>query len=77
VLNFQTGKRDGGVDELEEEHEEAQQMQAAAADVISFVYMRQLNNDVLSRLFKLREYLKVRGDETSIKLAKACHTTIL
>lgn len=77
VLKFETGKRAGGVDEIEEEHEEEQKAKAVAADVISFSYMRQLSHEVVPRLFKLREFLKARGDPASINLAKNCHSTIL
>lgn len=78
ILNFQTGKRGGGADEIEDdEMEEAQQMKATATDVLTFVYLKQLSQDVLARLFKLLEYLKARDNPTCIDLAKKCHSTIL
>jgi hypothetical protein len=74
---MQTGKRAGGIDEIEEEHEEAQHMQAAATDTIINVFMRVVYQEVLLRLFKLSDYLKAKGDTGSIELAKNCHSTYL
>lgn len=65
------------MDEIEEETEQGNQMEAAAKDMIGYFFTRTMNQEVLGRLFKLREYLKSRGDEASIRWAKECHSTIL
>jgi hypothetical protein len=74
---MQPGKRAGGADEVDDEHEEAQQMHAAATDTITNVCMRALHQEVLVRLFKLRDYLVMKGDSTCVELAKNCHSTYL
>lgn len=77
VLKFDTGKKAEGADEADEETEEGERAKAVATDVITFSYMRMVGQDMLARLFKVREFLKASFEPSHIELAKKCHSTIL
>lgn len=80
-MKMQTGKRSGGVDEIDDENEEAQHMEAIAVDTLLNIYMRMLYQDVLTKLFKLNDYLKEKaktsGNASFGNLAKRCHAAYL
>ncbi|KAI6196546.1 hypothetical protein M3Y94_01122300 [Aphelenchoides besseyi] len=75
VLTLQAGKKAGAAEELEEETEEANHMQAVAGDMIAHTFLKTINQEVLNRMFRLKDYLKKIPD--LIELAKYTHSNIL